>query len=218
MFSPNTILEAGGLIAVSIVIFAETGLLFGIIFPGDSLLLAAGLLAAQHKLNIGWLVGMTIIAAIAGYQMGYYIGRRAGPRVFKRQDGLFFRREYVERTSRFFARHGGKTIILARFVPYVRTFVPVVAGVGHMDRRLYATYNVIGGALWAGGVILASYWLGSNIPNFDKYILITVVLSLVIFHSVIFWHIMHNAERRNNFKRLLKEERDYYFPKKSKES
>ena len=199
---------------MAFVIFAETGLLFGIIFPGDSLLLAGGLLAAQGKLSIEWLVIMTIVAAIAGYQTGYYIGRKAGPRVFKRKDGLLFRKEYVEKTSDFFGRHGGKTIILARFVPYVRTFVPVVAGVGHMNRKLYATYNIIGGLLWAGGVTLASYWLGSNIPNFDKYIVITVVLSLIIFHAVIFWHLLHNADRRKNFKRLLREERDYYFPKK----
>lgn len=211
MFSPHTILESGGLLAVALVIFAETGLLFGIIFPGDSLLLAAGLLASQHRLNLEWLVALTIIAAIAGYQVGYAIGRRAGPRIFKRKNGLIFRQEYVEKTTSFFGRHGGKTIILARFVPYVRTFVPVVAGVGSMNRKLYAVYNVVGGALWAGGVVLASYWLGSRIPNFDKYILITVVASLVIFHATIFWHLLHNAERRGRVKTALKEDFDYLF-------
>ncbi|MBX4190977.1 DedA family protein [Candidatus Saccharibacteria bacterium] len=216
MFSPSTILEAGGLIAVALVIFAETGLLFGIVFPGDSLLLAGGFLAAQGKLDINWLIALTMIAAIAGYQTGYDIGEKAGPRVFKRKDGLFFRKEYVERTSDFFSRHGGKTIILARFIPYVRTFVPVVAGVGHMSQKSFAIYNFIGGVLWAGGLTLLSYWLGSNIPNFDKYILITVLVSLTVFHATIFWHLLHNADRRRNFKRQLGEEWKYFFGRNQK--
>lgn len=213
MFSPDTILQSGGLLVVALVIFAETGLLFGIIFPGDSLLLAGGLLASQGKLSIEWLVGLTIVAAIAGYEMGYYIGQKSGPRVFRREEGLLFKKEYIERTEKFFKRHGGKTIIMARFVPYVRTFVPVVAGVGKMNRRFYTTYNIFGGILWAGGMTLASYWLGSNIPNFDKYIIITVVASLVIFHAIIFWHLLHNSERRKRLKEDLRKDWDHLFGK-----
>ncbi len=218
MFSPDTILQSGGLLVVALVIFAETGLLFGIIFPGDSLLLAGGLLAAQNpdKFSIEWLVAVAVVASIAGYQMGYYIGQRFGPRVFKRPDGLFFKKEYVEKTTDFFSRHGGKTIVLARFIPYVRTFVPVVAGVGNMNKRLYLTYNIIGGTLWAAGVTLTSYWAGSNIPNFDKYVLITVVAGLVLFHGTIFWHLLHNADRRRNFWKSLREEWNYYLGKKTK--
>ena len=159
------------------------------------------------------LVPAVIIAAIAGYHAGYWVGRKAGPRVFKRQDGLFFREEYVVRTEKFFEKHGGKTIVLARFIPYLRTFTPIVAGVGSMNRRFYNTYNVIGGVLWAGGLTLASYWLGNNVPNVDKLILIVVVGSLVIFHAGLFWHLLQNPHRRQQFKTGLREEWNYLFGK-----
>jgi len=214
MFSANTILQSGGLAVVALVIFAETGLLVGIIFPGDSLLLAGGLLASQHKLNIYWLVSLCILAAIVGYQTGYYIGRKAGPRVFSRQDGLLFKKEYIERTRTFLRRHGGKTILFARFIPYVRTFVSVIAGVGRMDRRLFAIYNVLGGILWVGSVTLASYWLGSRVPNVDKYLLAAVVISLVLFHSGLFWHVLHDPARRKSFKRDLAADWHYFFDRK----
>lgn len=215
MFSANTILQSGGLIVVALVIFAETGLLVGIIFPGDSLLLAGGILAAQHKLSIYWLTILCIVAAIVGYQTGYYIGKKAGPRVFSREDGLLFKREYVQRTQAFFKQHGGKTILLARFVPYVRTFVSVIAGVGHMNRRVFGFYNVLGGVLWAGGVTLASYWLGSKIPNIDKYLLVAVVASLVIFHGGLFWHLWHDPRRRRQVKKDIAADWRYFFGKKS---
>ena len=196
---------------LALVIFSETGLLFGFVFPGDSLLLAGGLLASQGKFNIVWLIAVVIIASIAGYESGYYIGKKSGPRVFKRQDGLLFRHEYIERTQKFFKNHGGKTILLARFVPYVRTFVSVVAGVGGMDKRLYSIYNVLGGILWAGGLTLLSFWLGSNIPNFDKYILVTLVICFILFHAVLFWHLFHDKKRRQQFAKALREEWNYLF-------
>lgn len=214
LFDVDTLVQSGGILLISLIVFAETGLLLGLLLPGDSLLLAAGLFAARGHLPIYWLVPAVIVAAILGYHVGYWVGKKAGPRVFKRQDGLFFRQEYVEKTSAFFKRHGGKTIVLARFIPYLRTFTPVVAGVGSMDRRFYNTYNVIGGILWAGGVTLAGYWLGNNVPNIDKLIIIVVVGGLVLFHVGLFWHLLHSPHRRAQFKTGLKEEWNYLFSKK----
>lgn len=216
LFDVNALVQTGGILVICLIIFAETGLLLGLLLPGDSLLLAAGLFAARGHLPIIWLVPAVIIAAIAGYHVGYWVGKKAGPRVFKRQDGLFFRHEYVEKTEEFFKRHGGKTIILARFIPYLRTLTPVVAGVGSMNRRFYNTYNVIGGIFWAGGVTLASYWLGSNVPNIDKFIFIAVGASLIIFHAGLFWHLLHSPHRRQQFKTGLREEWNYLFKKPGK--
>ena len=214
MFSADTILQAGGIITVALVIFAETGLLFGFIFPGDSLLLVAGLFASQHKLSIEWLVPAVVLASIIGYQTGYYVGKRFGPRVFSRQDGLFFRREYISKTQDFFNRRGAATVLLARFIPYVRTFVAVVAGIGSMNTRTFAAYNIVGGVLWAGGVTLVGYWLGNTVPNFDKYLVISVVAALVLFHTGAFWHILRNQDRRNRFKQALIEEYNHFFKRK----
>ncbi len=217
VFDVNALVQSGGILLIALIIFAETGLLFGLLFPGDSLLLAAGLFAAKGHLPILWLVPAVVIAAIAGYHVGYWVGRKAGPRVFKRQDGLFFRQEYVDRTSAFFKRHGGKTILLARFVPYLRTFTPIVAGVGRMDRRYYSFYNFWGGVLWAGGVTMASYWLGSNVENVDKIILGVVVGSLILFHAGIFWAFLRSPHHRQQFRTGLKEEWRYFFGKKGPE-
>jgi membrane-associated protein len=216
MFDVNSLVQSGGILVISIIVFSETGLLLGLLLPGDSLLLAAGLFAAQGHLPIEWLVPAVVAAAIIGYFVGYWIGRRAGPRVFRRQDGLFFRHEYVDKTENFFKKHGGKTIILARFIPYLRTFVPVVAGVGRMDQRLFSAYNIIGGVVWAGGVTLASYWLGNSVPNIDRFIFLVVVVSLVIFHTGLFWHLLHSPSRRQQFKTGLREEWNYLFGKTKK--
>ena len=206
MFSANTIIHSGGLLLIAFVIFAETGLLFGFIFPGDSLLLLAGLWASRHSLNLATLLPSVIIAAILGYEAGYEIGQRFGIKLFSRKDGLFFKAEYVERTQAFLGRHGGKTILLARFVPYVRTFASAIAGVAKMDRRVFAFYNIVGGILWAGGVTMAGYWLGQRLPNnIDKYIVVAVIVGLVILHGGTFWHIWRDQQRRANFKRALGE-------------
>lgn len=210
--SPNTILQSGSLLIIALVIFAETGLLFGFILPGDSLLLFAGIFASQGKLDIATLVPVVIMASVIGYETGYEIGRRFGPSIFRRKDGLLFKHEYIEKTQDFFGRHGGKTILLARFVPYVRTFVSLTAGVAKMDRKLFTLYNIAGGILWAGGVTLAGYWLGNAVPgNIDKYIFITLFVGLVVFHGGTFWHIWRDEHRRTSFKKALGEEFNYLF-------
>lgn len=216
MFSPDRILHGGSLFLIAFVIFAETGLLFGFIFPGDSLLLIAGYYASRGTFNLATLLPAVIIAAILGYETGYEVGRKIGRRVFSREDGLLFRREYIEKTESFFKRHGGKTILLARFVPYVRTFVSAVAGVAKMNRGLFTAYNLVGGVLWAGGVTLLGYWLGNRLPrNFDKYVLAAAALGLVILHGGTLWHVWRDETRRNNFKRAIAQDFNYYIRRKS---
>jgi len=158
---PEVLLETFGMVALLGAVFVESGLLVGFFLPGDSLLFTAGLLSSTGVLPPIWVLLLTVpIAAIAGDQVGYLIGYRAGPAIFKRPDSRFFRREYVDRAYDFFDRYGGRTIILARFVPIVRTFAPVAAGVGKMPYRTFLTYNVIGGLLWGVGVTALGYFLG----------------------------------------------------------
>lgn len=191
MFDVEKLLNAGGLIGVLIVaaiVFAESGLLVGFFLPGDTLLFGAGLLASQGEIPIIPLILATIAAAVIGDNVGYSIGRRSGQRFFKKKDGVIFRQEYVQRAEEFYEKHGGKTIILARFTPIVRTFAPVVAGVGKMPRQRFMTYNVIGGMLWGAGMPLLGYYVGGRIPGLDKYIeyvllgVVAASLGLSLFH------------------------------------
>jgi membrane-associated protein len=159
--SPERI-AAAGLLALLIVVFVESGLLVGFFLPGDSLLFTVGVLVASDRLNIPlWLLLVSVpLAAIAGDQVGYMIGRSAGPRIFNRPDSRFFQQEYVDKAYAYFERYGARTIVLARFVPVVRTFAPVVAGVSRMHYRTFLTFNIIGGVLWGAGVTLLGVWLG----------------------------------------------------------
>jgi len=185
--NPRDILDSFGpwaTVGLILIIFAETGLLIGFFLPGDSLLFTGGILASQGNLNIAVIALGCFLAAVIGDQVGYTIGHRAGPPLFRRPDSRIFKQRYVDRTKEFFDKHGPKTILLARFVPVVRTFAPVLAGVGEMDRRTFTTYNVVGGFVWAVGVTLAGYILGSAIgSDIDKYLLpiiaVIVVLSIL---------------------------------------
>ena len=176
----NSISPYGELVAWFIV-FAETGLLIGFFLPGDSLLFTAGVLAGQGKLDLWLLLPGAFLAAVAGDQVGYVIGHRAGPRLFRRPDSRLFKQEYVARTHEFFEHHGPKAVVLARFVPVVRTFMPVLAGVGKMNRRLFTIYNLIGALIWAVGVTLLGYALGNAIgSSIDTYLLPLIALVIVI--------------------------------------
>jgi len=185
LFDPKSLIETFGTIGLILIIFAESGLLLGLIFPGDSLLVTAGLLASEHKfgLNIWIVAGGAFVAPVAGAQVGYWLGHRYGPGLFKRPDSRIFKREYVDRSHEFFDKHGAKTIVIARFVPFVRTLVPMMAGIGEMNRRTFFTYNVIGAALWAAGVTLVGFGLGKSIPDVDKYLL--PIIGLIILISLI---------------------------------
>lgn len=181
---PDHLITAFGLLGLLVIIFAECGLLVGFFLPGDSLLFTAGLLSATTDIlpPIGVLIPLVIVAAIAGDQVGYVIGRTTGPRVFNRPDSRLFRQEYVDKAYGYFERYGGRTIILARFVPIVRTFAPVVAGVSRMRYRTFVSYNVVGGVLWGAGVTTLGYFLGQTafVKDNIEAILIGIVLLSVL--------------------------------------
>ncbi len=180
---PEHLIKTFGTIGILTIVFVESGLLVGFFLPGDSLLFTAGLLSANGTLPDIWVLLVTIpIAAIAGDQVGYAIGRKFGPPLFNRPDSRFFRREYVDRSAEFFEKHGPKTVVLARFVPIVRTFVPVMAGTSRMHYRTFVTYNVIGGLLWGTGVTALGYFLGQIDfvkNNIEPILLLIVFLSVV---------------------------------------
>jgi len=182
-YSLDDLVRWGGYVILVAIVFTETGLLVGFFLPGDSLLITAGLVAATGALDIWWLNGLLIVAAVVGDSVGYAIGYRAGPRIFTREQSLLFRPSHVERTRRFYERHGAKTIVIARFVPIVRTFAPVVAGVGQMEYRRFLVYNVAGGVGWVTSMTWAGYLLGQTIPNIGDHI--HVVVAVVIVLSVI---------------------------------
>ena len=186
------LIQAVGLIGVIAIVFAETGLFFGFFLPGDSLLFTAGLLVSQgylgssmgqsisHSLGlasggegitIAILIILCIIAAIAGDAVGYYSGKKAGPALFTRDNSLFFNKKHIVRAQHFYEEHGKKTIIIARFIPIIRTFAPIVAGIGNMNYRTFLAYNVIGGVLWVASMSLLGFFLGNAIPSIDRYIL-----------------------------------------------
>lgn len=198
MLSMNVekIVQSGGILAVGAMVFAESGLLIGFFLPGDTLLFTAGFFAAQGKLPLEWLLVVVITAAIAGDSVGYSIGRRTGHRIFRKEDGLLFRREYIARAEKFYHTHGGKTIILARFVPIVRTFAPIIAGVGSMTYKRFLSFNIIGATIWGGGVIWLGAWLGSNIPNIDRFLLPAVLLATFFTFSPMILHLIKDKRLR----------------------
>jgi membrane-associated protein len=182
------LIQIGGLAAMAAVVFAETGLLVGFFLPGDSLLVTAGVFCTSATgeaplLNIVTLNLVVIIAAIVGDTVGYWIGAKAGPKIFTREQSLFFSRKHLLRTKDFYERHGGKTIIIARFMPFVRTFAPVVAGVGQMSYRRFLSFNVIGGISWVMSMSLLGFTLGKIHPQItkeiDKLVIVIIFVSLI---------------------------------------
>ncbi len=182
-YALDDLIRWGGYSVLTVIVFTETGLLIGCFLPGDSLLITAGLVAAAGALNIWWINALLIPAAVIGDSVGYAIGARLGPRVFTRPKSLLFDPRHVERTRAFYARHGSKTIVIARFVPIIRTFAPVVAGVGQMEYRRFLLYNVIGGAGWVTSMTWAGFLLGQTIPGIQERI--HIVVGIVIVLSVI---------------------------------
>src|SRR5689334_11470330 len=166
------LVQWAGLFGLTAIIFAETGLLFGFFLPGDSLLVTAGLFAAQPRFGLNiWLLGCLLTAAsVIGNAVGYWIGHVSGPRLFRREESLLFKPRYLRQAHDFYEKHGGKTIILARFMPIVRTFVPVVAGAAGMPAGRYTMYNVVGGVLWIWSMLLIGFFLGRYIPGIDEHI------------------------------------------------
>ena len=183
LYQFDTLIRWGGYTVLIAVVFAETGLLAGFFLPGDSLLVTAGLLAAGGTLQVGWLILALSVAAILGDSTGYAIGYHLGQRLFTREDSLLFKKSHLIRTQRFYEHYGAKTIVLARFVPIVRTFAPTVAGVGQMRYRTFLMFNVLGGIGWVTSMLLGGYFLGRSIPHIEQQvhwvIAVVIVLSLL---------------------------------------
>jgi membrane-associated protein len=179
-YALDDLVRWGGYLALVAIVFTETGLLIGFFLPGDSLLVTAGLVAAAGGLDIWRLNALLIVAAIAGDSVGYAIGYRTGPRIFRKEESRWFSRRHLLRTREFYERHGGKTIVLARFIPIIRTFAPVVAGVGQMRYRRFLFYNVFGGIGWVVSLTWAGYLLGQSIPNIDRHIHLVVAVVVLL--------------------------------------
>lgn len=174
------LIQAIGLVGIFLFIFAESGLFFGFFLPGDSLLFTAGILASAGYFNIAFLVFGSFVCAVLGDSFGYYFGKKIGPKIFSRPNSFFWNKNNIEKTTRFFKKYGDKTITLARFVPIVRTFAPIMAGVGKMEYKTFFFWNVLGGAFWTGSMALSGYFLGSYIKNIDKYILPIILVIIII--------------------------------------
>ena len=188
---PRALVQAAGYVGLTAIIFIETGLLIGFFLPGDSLLVTAGLLASQPEFGLNvYVMGVILsIAAIVGDTVGYHIGKATGPRIFTRDESLFFSKKHLLRAQDFYEKHGGKTIVLARFMPIVRTFAPVVAGVGMMEYRTFLSYNIFGGIFWVWSMLFTGYFLGRLVPGIDRHIekIIILVIFLSILPGIIAW-------------------------------
>jgi len=183
LFNVKGLIEWGGTLLVCVIVFIETGFFVGFFLPGDSLLLTAGVFAASGQLHIGELVLLVPICAIVGDQIGYWIGRKAGQALYRREDSLVFRKSHLQRAHAFYEKYGVKTVILARFIPIIRTFCPPVAGAAQMPYARYFAYDVVGGILWGAGMVLGGYFLGRQIPNISENI--HYVIAVVIFLSLL---------------------------------
>jgi membrane-associated protein len=185
------LVQWAGYVGLTAIIFAETGLLVGFFLPGDSLLVTAGLLAADPAFGLNlWLLGtILMVAAIVGDTVGYQVGKSTGPRIFTREDSLLFHKDHLRRAQDFYEKHGGKTIIIARFMPIIRTFAPVVAGVGRMRYRTFVAYNVVGGVLWIWSMLLTGWILARTVPGVARHVekVILVVVFLSILPGLIAW-------------------------------
>jgi membrane-associated protein len=183
LYNVQDLVQWGGPVLVCIIVFVETGLFVGFFLPGDSLLVTAGVLASAGHLKLFWLLIPVTLCAIVGDQLGYWIGRKMGQGLYKREESRFFKRRHLESAHAFYEKHGGKTVIMARFVPIIRTFCPPVAGAARMTYSHYLTYDIFGGFFWVWGMILTGYFLGRAVPHIDKQIhwviAVVIVLSLI---------------------------------------
>jgi len=187
LYDVEGLIRWGGTFLVCVIVFVETGLFVGFFLPGDSLLVSAGIFAATGHLNLAWLLLSVSLCAVVGDQVGYAIGRKAGQTLYRREDSLIFRRRHLERAHEFYEKYGAKTIVIARFVPIVRTFAPAVAGAANMNYRQFVTYNVMGGLLWVWSMLLGGFWLGTAIPDINRniHLVIGIVVLLSILPAII---------------------------------
>jgi membrane-associated protein len=196
MFDVTHLIETGGLLVIAAIIFAESGVMVGVFLPGDTLLLSAGVLAATGKLNIVTTIIVICLAAILGDNVGYEIGKRLGPRLFRKKDGVIFRKEYIDKAEVFYEKYGSKTMLLAHFVPVVRSFAPVTAGASKMDRKMFFLYDAAGDIAWGILTTLFGYYVGSRIPGIDKYIEPLLIAIILIFMLPTIYHIVKDPKIR----------------------
>jgi membrane-associated protein len=190
------LIKAVGYIGLFLIIFAESGLLIGFFLPGDSLLFTAGFLASQGYLNIYGLIVLVAAAAIIGDSVGYTFGLKVGPKIFKKEDSLLFHKDNLMKAEKFYEDHGPKTIVLARFIPFVRTFAPILAGVGKMHYKTFLSYNIIGGLLWAISIPIAGFFLGRLIPDIDKYLLPIILGIIVLSVAPSLYHLIRSRKKK----------------------
>ena len=195
--SIQQLIQWGGIVGITLIVFAETGLLIGFFLPGDSLLVTAGVFAANGDINLALLLTVVPLAAVVGDAVGYAIGRRAGKTLYERPDSRFFKRSHLVKAHEFYEKYGGKTIVLARFIPIVRTFAPTVAGAAEMGYRKFALYNIVGGVAWVYSTVLLGYFLGKQIPHLEKNIhyVIAIVVVLSILPALWEWWKHHQESK-----------------------
>lgn len=195
VFNLQEFIRTFSYIGIFMMIFAESGLLIGILLPGDSLLFVSGFLASQHLLNLPILITVVFVAAVLGDNVGYQLGKYFGPNFFNRPGSRFLKPHMIEKSKKFYKKHGGKTVILSRFTPFVRTLAPPLAGVADMEFRMFFIYNLIGAALWSTSVILLGYFLGQAIPNIDHYLLPAVGVVIVVSLVPSAWHFWRERQQ-----------------------
>jgi membrane-associated protein len=198
IYDVRGLIEWGGTLMVCVIVFIETGMFVGFFLPGDSLLVTAGVFAGAGQLKIAWLLSLVTLCAIAGDQIGYLIGRKAGEGLYRRQDSRFFKRRHLESAHEFYERYGGKTIIMARFVPIIRTFCPPVAGAAKMNYLHYLVYDIVGGICWVWGMVLLGYTLGRTVPNIDKRIHYVIAAVIVLSLMPAAYHAWKARTRRTS--------------------
>lgn len=196
MFDVTHIIQAGGLLLIAAIIFAESGMMVGFFFPGDTLLFSAGILAASGKLSITSVIIVIALAAILGDNAGYQIGKSLGRRLFRKPDGVIFRKAYIERAEKFYEVYGSKTMLLAHFVPVVRSFVPVTAGAGNMNRKLFILFDAIGDIAWTLVITLMGFYAGKKIPGVEKLVEPVLILIIIVFLAPTLYHVLKDPKIR----------------------
>lgn len=204
MFDLISIIKASGYIGVSAIVFAESGILLGLFLPGDSLLFTAGFLASQDFFNVWLMAFLVFISAILGDNVGYAFGKKVGPKIFTKEESLFFQKAHLLRAAEFYEKHGGKTLILARFIPVVRTFAPILAGVGKMNYGRFFAYNVAGAGLWGVGIIFLGYFLGNVIPGVDRYLLPIIGAIILVSVAPVFYNLLKDKESRSKIVKFIR--------------
>jgi membrane-associated protein len=199
-FDVTSLIQSGGLLVIALIVYAESGMMVGFFLPGDTLLLSAGILAASGQFPIGLTIGVIALAAVLGDNTGYIIGKTAGKRLFKKKDGIIFRQEYVQKAEKFYEKHGAKTLLIAHYVPIVRSFAPLVAGIAHMNRVQFFVYDLIGATSWAVILTLLGYLFGSRIPNLESYIHYVLLGVIIVSFGPIVWHIVRDPKVRTKLR------------------